>query len=326
MLTAFAIVQYSILAICLALWSIRISAYRPLFGTQRREEFMLPRMQQVSPVGMVDIFVTVLLWFCLQSVGLILVPLLMGISFEQLQDPESLSPRQLLEFSGWMALLQLLSTFAAAAYLLIRHRRVGWLGSGKWLGNDVLLGIVSSLMLIPVVMLIQLVVTQLIPYTHPTLDSLTENFTGATAIWAWIAAVGVAPLAEEFFFRGLIQGWLQRAFDYDEPKAWFSGGVVEESTAREFANGYFKQLQFWAPILITSIAFAGVHMGQGPAPIPLFFLSIGIGYVFRKSGSLWPCVIVHMLLNSLSLTMLTLGVMYPELMPADVEPAPALVW
>jgi membrane protease YdiL (CAAX protease family) len=186
----------------------------------------------------------------------------------------------------------------------------------------------SALLIIPPVWLIQVIAVQFIDYTHPTLDSLIENFTFRSAVFSWIAAVAVAPVAEEFFFRGVIQGWLQRVFDHDEPKEiWFSGGQPDPNLARDLQKEFpvQKLLRFWSPILITSLAFAAVHAEQGPAPIPLFFLSMGIGYVFRKTGSFWPCVVVHLVLNSISMIVLTLTILYPELQPpVEVDPIPAM--
>src|SRR5690606_35129689 len=47
------------------------------------------------------------------------------------------------------------------------------------------------------------------------------------------------------------------------------------------------------PIVITSLVFAVMHWGQGLAPIPLFFLSLGLGYLYRQTGSLVPSIVVH---------------------------------
>jgi membrane protease YdiL (CAAX protease family) len=44
-----------------------------------------------------------------------------------------------------------------------------------------------------------------------------------------------------------------------------------------------------------------MHLGQGAAPIPLFFFSLGVGYLYRQTGRLWPCIIVHFLLNAFSM-------------------------
>lgn len=71
------------------------------------------------------------------------------------------------------------------------------------------------------------------------------------------------------------------------------------------AGGGFRP-QWW-PIIATSAIFAALHLGQGPAPVPLFFLSLGLGYLAQRTRRLWPCVLVHMLLNGTSLALLWLA-------------------
>ena len=320
MTVALVIFQILVLATCVGLWAFRFIK-RQSSGT-----LLETRQQQVSPIGILDIGVSVALWLSLQLASVAILPFALGIGLEAIQSPMDLPADQMLELSGWIMLSQLAATFLAMAYFLIRHPRVQWLELRQSLGDHLLVGITASVMILPVVMAIQMFVTTWIDYTHPTIDSLMENFSGRTAMWAWITAVGVAPLTEEFFFRGVIQGWLQRTFDHDESKeTWFLGGVVT-ANQHDDKNYTLQLLRFWAPILITSVLFAMMHMGQGPAPIPLFFLSLGIGYVFRKTGSFVPCVIIHLLLNSISMTVLTLGILYPELAGPQTQPEPAVIF
>ena len=299
------------------------------FAKQHDGAMLSRREQCVSPLGIVDIGATVLIWFMLQMVAIFLVRSLMGIELSQLQDPSSLSADQQLESTGMIMLSQLASTVVAIVWFHYRHGRIEWLGTRRGLRDDFFAGGVAVLMLLPMVMLIQIVVTQLVPYEHSTLDSLKENFNLKTAIWAWVAAVVIAPVTEEFFFRGVLQGWLQRVYRFNESRdKWLIGGEVELTPANAAIEvpASVKLIQEWSPIVLTSIIFAGVHLGQGPAPIPLFFLSIGLGYLFRQTGSLVPCVIVHLALNAVSMSILSLSLMYPELVPADAEPAPAFLF
>ena len=318
--TGLLIIQLFILAACIGLWALR------LYQRRTSGTLLETRTQQVSPLGILDIGVVAVFWLALQMVFMAILPFAMGLGIEQLKNPMDLPADQLQEFSGWLMLSQLVATFLGMAFLLIRHQRVQWLELRTSIGDNLLVGIAATLMLIPIVMLIQMAATTYVEYKHPTIDSLIENFNGRTAMWAWISAVGIAPLIEEFFFRGVIQGWLQRCFDHDESKeTWFMGGVVT-ANAHSDTNPTLQLLRFWAPILITSVLFAMMHLGQGPAPIPLFFLSLGIGYVFRKTGSFVPCVIIHFMLNFISMAVLTLSILYPELVPPQVEPEPAMIF
>ena len=319
MKTTLYVIQICVLAYCVLLWVFRIGAKR------RTGSMMRLRLHEPSPIGVFDIGVTFCIWFGLQFFGFFLIYIFMGLVPTEINS--ELPPGKMLEVSGWIMLAQLMATVAAIAWFLYRHGTVGWLGTRANLPMDIVVGLAGSLMLIPVVLVIQSIAIQFIPYTHETLDSLVKNFSLRTAAWAWFAAVGVAPLTEEFFFRGVLQGWLQRVFDYDEPiEARITGGLLKPETARALTDRNAAQgiLRFWSPIVIASAAFAFMHMGQGPAPIPLFFLSLGIGYLFRQTGSLVPCVVVHLVLNSFSMIILTLSIIFPELQtPVEVELAPA---
>ncbi len=57
------------------------------------------------------------------------------------------------------------------------------------------------------------------------------------------------------------------------------------------------------PVYVTSALFALMHFGQGAAPIPLFFLSLGLGFLYQRTGRLFPAIVVHMLLNGATLCM-----------------------
>lgn len=66
------------------------------------------------------------------------------------------------------------------------------------------------------------------------------------------------------------------------------------------------------PILISSFVFAILHWGHGAAPIPLFFLALGLGYLYQKTRSLTPCVVVHMLLNGQTTALLLLHIFFGD--------------
>jgi membrane protease YdiL (CAAX protease family) len=64
----------------------------------------------------------------------------------------------------------------------------------------------------------------------------------------------------------------------------------------------------WLPIAISSIIFALLHYSHGPDWIPLTLLAMGIGYVYQRTHRLVPGLVVHAVLNSLSLSGLWLQV------------------
>jgi len=62
----------------------------------------------------------------------------------------------------------------------------------------------------------------------------------------------------------------------------------------------------WWPIVVSAIVFALAHFGHGTDPIPLFFFALGLGWLYQRTHRMWPSVLVHMMLNGLSMVQLFL--------------------
>jgi len=60
------------------------------------------------------------------------------------------------------------------------------------------------------------------------------------------------------------------------------------------------------PIMVSAAVFALMHYNHGPDPIPLFVFAIGLGYLYQRTHRVLPCIVVHFLLNSLSMGILIL--------------------
>jgi membrane protease YdiL (CAAX protease family) len=82
----------------------------------------------------------------------------------------------------------------------------------------------------------------------------------------------VAPICEEFLFRGFI------------------------FTALRNWKGT------WPAAIITGLLFGGVHVGSAPAVdlVPLAVLGFGLCLLYRVTGSLYPCIAAHSLNNSIA--------------------------
>ncbi len=82
----------------------------------------------------------------------------------------------------------------------------------------------------------------------------------------------IAPICEEFLFRGFI------------------------FTALRNWKGT------WPAAIITGLVFGGVHAGSAPAVdlVPLAFLGFGLCLLYRITGSLYPCIAAHSLNNSIA--------------------------
>ncbi len=174
--------------------------------------------------------------------------------------------------------------------------------------SDVRLGLRGALWLLPATGVISLVVSLLIPYEHPVLETLAESPTPALFGWLFLGTAIVAPVVEEFMFRVMLQGSLERIAE-----AWggdAAGKIDTFSVAADDSESLSPDVErtaprwaptFYWPIVVTSVVFAMMHSGQGAAPIPLFVLSLGLGYLYRQTGRITAPLVVHMVLNATTL-------------------------
>jgi membrane protease YdiL (CAAX protease family) len=89
----------------------------------------------------------------------------------------------------------------------------------------------------------------------------------------WLFAVGVvviAPLVEEIFFRGFVFAGLRPRY------GWKKAAIV------------------------SSACFALIHL-QPTAVVPIFILGYIFAYLYHRSNSIWPAVLMHVSSNALAL-------------------------
>ena len=114
------------------------------------------------------------------------------------------------------------------------------------------------------------------PSEEKVLETLGSNEGTALLLLSAALTCIVAPICEEFLFRGFI----------------------------------FTALRNWRgtlpAALITGLVFGGVHYGSAPALdlVPLAALGFGLCLLYRYSGSLYPCMIAHSLNNCLAFSAL----------------------
>jgi membrane protease YdiL (CAAX protease family) len=107
---------------------------------------------------------------------------------------------------------------------------------------------------------------------HSTIQLLNKPGQSLAAIITLrIGAAVVSPLAEEVFFRGMLQ-------------------TVLLSFLRSR----------WLVIVVTSFLFALPHEPLYALPA-LFVLAIFLGYAYERSGCLWPPILMHVLFNTKTL-------------------------
>jgi membrane protease YdiL (CAAX protease family) len=114
------------------------------------------------------------------------------------------------------------------------------------------------------------------PSEEKLLETLGSNEGTSLLVLSAVLTCIVAPICEEFLFRGYI----------------------------------FTALRNWhgtlPAALITGLLFGGVHYGSAPTLdlVPLAGLGFGLCLLYRHSGSLYPCMIAHSLNNSLAFSSL----------------------
>jgi membrane protease YdiL (CAAX protease family) len=165
-----------------------------------------------------------------------------------------------------------------------------------------LIGLITTACVLPAILLINGIVSVFVTqYSHPVIDAFLSEMSLSALLSTAFSVVIAAPLVEEFVFRGVLLSFLQRIFD----RNWTFETLVFCNNAimptRDASQGITNR---YGAIVVTSVLFAGLHVGQGAAYIPLFFLALALGYVTQKTGSILPAIIIHVSLNSLSTIML----------------------
>jgi membrane protease YdiL (CAAX protease family) len=104
-------------------------------------------------------------------------------------------------------------------------------------------------------------------------SSLILDFTDTALGLATITilAVVLAPFAEEIFFRGFLFTGIGNRYGYG-----------------------------WGAVF-SALIFAIAHLMQPGAFLPIFLLGLLLAWLYKKTGSIWACIITHSVYNSLAL-------------------------
>ncbi len=136
------------------------------------------------------------------------------------------------------------------------------------------------------------------PKPEELLKQLGANETTSLLLLSAALTCVVAPICEEFLFRGYV---------FTALRSWRGT---------------------WPAAVITGLLFGAVHAGSAPALdlVPLAGLGFGLCLLYRYTGSLYPCIIAHSLNNSLAFADLEgWGWQAPVLMLAALASIAALV-
>ena len=325
------------------------------FRWQQRGSLLELRDRISSPIGLTDVMIMFVTWVFGQISSAGLAVFILDI------QPDSIS-----QLSGLqMAIMAIIVAtgqlvFTAVGMLIIWFRYHRWEIFGiqptmvRW---DTQIGLLSFIMVIPTILLLQWALTLLVKYEHGTLEMLAKDSSLLTIASTWFAAVLVAPVCEEIFFRGILQSWLQRlghggnatldktvtggwqvppsreiqpgenshaefnlaeADEVAEPNPYRTPLTVDSrNEIAEVPRVQFDSSATWMPMIVSAAVFGLAHVGQGAAPIPLFVFGLALGYLYRQTGSILPCIVLHMGLNGFSMFWFTMQILFPE---TDVLP------
>jgi len=177
-------------------------------------------------------------------------------------------------------LIYLLPVLIVFAYRRVNLKSIGF-GKFEWstlgLGCGLLIGSYILIMIHNVALMLLGVETQgeEIMQIFDRLDS---------PIWFVIVGTIFAPIVEEIFFRGFIFQGLRHKY------GWIKGGLL---SALVFALGHLDPVAF----------------------IPTFILGLLLAYLYHRSNSVWPGVILHFLVNSFGFCSLYAATQFPNLIP-----------
>ncbi len=252
-------------AIVFVVWAILRFVYPRKFGLAATPG----RPNALNPFHLLAIL---LLWFAVMQA----VALGQGLPYAPASDPRLL-------LAGLAAGLILLGSSLLAGHLTFRGGL--WRGLGLSFRHwpwDLVRGVLGYLAAVPlsygihglVVYLIQQFAHDKTIQEHQLLEFLAPEYGPLLRVIAVFTAVLLAPLAEEIFFRGLLQSMLRKYFGRP-----------------------------WGAILVTSLIFALLHMQNWQHLPALFLLAIVIGYNYERCGRLLPAIVVHALFNGVTVAL-----------------------
>jgi len=196
--------------------------------------------------------------------------------------------------------------------------------------HDVRAGAVACAAAIVPIYVVQFLLTIILQPVneHPLIDDLQKTHTPTMMLVGLLMVVIAAPLSEEFAFRLLLQGWLEKFEDQlmgltatlrPQPTIPLESdeladvSPIEEREIIAFPSETHALPREgllphgWLPILASGTIFGLAHLGHGVSPIPLLLFGIVLGYLYQRTHRLVPSMTAHALFNGYSMTMLWLN-------------------
>ena len=219
----------------------------------------------------------------------------------QAAAPPAVSVRTTVAVSAIDGIAKLLSVVLVVVFLprFFKDRAAGWGLHPRQFPAGAFKGVFGFLLTFPVLIVFADALMRMYALfnhemsEHTFFEAMKQQITLAQSTVLCVSAVVVAPIAEELFFRGIVQTTLIQ----------YSWGMVIPQLVRPSAAFFSMPQEYrpsplhrWGAILLTSAFFAWQHQ-HDQAPI-IFVLSIGLGYVYERTGNLWAPMALHLAFNS----------------------------
>ncbi|MBM4465802.1 MAG: CPBP family intramembrane metalloprotease [Chloroflexi bacterium] len=171
---------------------------------------------------------------------------------------------------GLLVSLGELALLVPVWWLTVRKYNVGWRALGLRSFKGAMVGLGCGLMILSSIFNLFYSLFLALFGLRMQVD-LAPLFAELDSPW-WLLAGGVivAPVVEEVFFRGFVFAGLRQRYDWKKAA------------------------------LISSALFAVIHVTP-TAMIPIFILGLIFAYLYHRSNSIWPAVLMHVSTNALAL-------------------------
>ena len=172
--------------------------------------------------------------------------------------------------AGLMVSLAELLLLAPVWWFTVRKYKVGWKALGLRSFRGRMVGLGCGLMILSFAF--NLFYSLFLALFDLQMQAdLVPIFAELSSPW-WLLAGGVivAPVVEEVFFRGFVFAGLRQRYD------WKKAAVI------------------------SSALFAVIH-ATPTAVIPIFILGCIFAYLYHRSDSIWPAILMHVSTNALAL-------------------------
>ncbi len=220
-----------------------------------------------------------------------------------------------------------ISRLAAAGFVLFLAAMYtvdglqGWGLSMPHIPQGVRNGLLTFLLIVPILLLTSMATQFALnqfgvkpPLPHPILQLLQQHPPAPLVALLFMTASIVAPLSEEFFFRGLLQTALsqrdpsglnqllgsRKPYIPGFPLYPHSSTAITQTPPTPDASIPPSPARRWLAILATSTIFAAIHGEPAFFPV-LFVLAVALGYIYERTGNLWSSITVHAAFNSTQL-------------------------